>query len=382
MRGLIKLKMKKYLNVLIILLLFMLSNQYVQADFNLTYDINNGLVDRKYKLNNDNIPLFIPEFHVKGIYVSGWAAGSKIMDGLIELVNNSVINTMVIDIKDQDGYLSYYSNVPVANEIGANKRKVKNIQALINKLQKRGIYTIARIAVFKDILLSSKREDLSLWLYNSDTDQTYPSNNWVDPSIKEVWDYNIMLAREAVQIGFDEIQFDYIRYPALGNGDIQVVKPENTSKSTIINQFSQYARNELSDLGVPLSTDVFGLTTTVKDDLGIGQNFTEIANIINIISPMIYPSHYSEGVYGIKFPESEPYNVIRCSLTDAKKKVIGNSNIKIRPWLQDFSMKHKYTYKEVLEQIKAVEDLGIKEWLLWNPSSRYTPEALKYKHFW
>ncbi len=373
--------MKKYLNVLIIFLLFILITQYVQANFNLTYDINNGLIDRKYKLNNDNSRLFIPEFHVKGIYVSGWAAGSKIMENLIELVDNSVINTMVIDIKDQDGYLSYYSNVSLAKEIGANKRKIKNIQALINRLQKRGIYTIARIAVFKDILLSSKKENLSLWLHNTETDERYPSGNWVDPSTKEVWEYNIMLAREAAEIGFDEIQFDYIRYPALGNGSIQVVIPENRSKSTFINQFSQYAKNELSDLNIPLSTDVFGLTTTVKDDLGIGQNFTELANIINIISPMIYPSHYSKGVYDLKIPESEPYKVIYRSLTDAREKTNGMSHIIIRPWLQDFSIKHKYTYKEVLEQIKAVENLGIKEWLLWNPSSKYTVEALRYKNF-
>ncbi len=373
--------MKKYINLLIIFILFIFISQFVQAEFNLTYDINSGLLDRKYKLNNDNLPLFIPEFHVKGIYVSGWAAGSEMMDNLIDLVDNSIINTMVIDIKDQDGHLSYYSNVPLATEIGANKRKIRNIQALINRLQKKGIYTIARIAVFKDMLLSSKKEDLSLWLHNSETDQTYRSNNWLDPSIKEVWDYNIMLAKEAIQIGFDEIQFDYIRYPALGNGHIQAVTPENKSKSTIINQFSQYAQNQLFDFNIPLSTDVFGLTTTVKGDLGIGQNFTEIANIINIISPMIYPSHYSEGVYGIKLPESEPYKVINRSLTDAQKKVIGNRNVNIRPWLQDFSVRHKYTYKEVLEQIKAVEDLGINEWLLWNPSSRYTKEALKQKHF-
>ncbi len=372
--------MKKHY-VLIILLLFILTTQYVQAEFNLIYDINNGLIDRKYKLDNDNSRLFIHEFHVKGIYVSGWAAGSKIMENLIELVNNSIINTMVIDIKDQDGYLSYYSNVPMAKEIGANKRKIKNIQGLIDRLQKNGIYTIARIAVFKDILLASRKEDFSLVLYNSEKDETYRSSNWVDPSVKEVWDYNIMLAREAVKIGFDEIQFDYIRYPALGNGYIQVAIPENTSKSKIINQFSQYAQDELSDLDVPLSADVFGLTTAVKGDLGIGQNFTELANIINIISPMVYPSHYSEGSYGIKLPEGEPYKVIYRSLNDAKEKIIGSSHINIRPWLQDFSIKHKYTYKEVLEQIKAVENLGIKEWLLWNPSSKYTVEALRYKHF-
>ncbi|WP_230867693.1 putative glycoside hydrolase [Iocasia frigidifontis] len=322
----------------------------------------------------DEKKLYLPEFYVKGIYVTGWVAGSEKISALINLVDKTVLNTMVIDIKDQLGHLSYKSNVPLAQEIGANRRKIKNIKALIDELHSRGIYVIGRIVVFKDALLANKRKDLSLKLEQSDN-TIIKSDNWVDPSQKEIWDYNLALAREAVEIGFDEIQFDYIRYPALARKPYQaVVDKEN--KSQYINSFAQYVRDELDLLNTPVSIDVFGLTTAVNDDLGIGQNFKELSNIVQIISPMVYPSHYSAGSYGIPVPDREPYQIIYKSLIDAQEKISDNSNVVIRPWLQDFSLGYKYSLKDVQEQIKAVEKLGLTEWLLWNPSSKYTIETL------
>ena len=136
----------------------------------------------------------------------------------------------------------------------------------------------------------------------------------------------------------------------------------------------------LADLNVPVSIDVFGLTTTVNGDMGIGQNFKELSELVNIISPMVYPSHYSEGVYNIPEPDREPYQVVYRSLDDALKKVNGKEGFIIRPWLQDFSLRSRYTEEDILAQIRAVENLGLKEWLLWNPSSRYT-EEVKDHHF-
>ncbi|MFP4662377.1 MAG: putative glycoside hydrolase [Halanaerobiales bacterium] len=352
----------------------------VKTQFSLTYNLERKLVNQQYRLNEEHT-FYIPDFHVKGIYVTGWAAGSRKMDDLIELVENTVVNSMVIDIKDQDGYLSYISNIPLASEIGANKQKIRNIHALIERLNSKGIYTIARIAVFKDQLLASSKEEYALQLISRETGDTRLSTNWVDPSLKEVWDYNILLARGAVNMGFDEIQFDYIRYPALGDGDIQSIVPDGNEKTIYINSFLEYARKEMAELNIPISIDVYGLTTTVEGDLGIGQDFTQLSNVVNIISPMIYPSHYSTGMYGIAMPEAEPSKVITRSLIDAQKKVAGNENVNIRPWLQDFSLRHRYTQKEVLEQIRAVEELGIKEWLLWSPGSNYTEEALNKSHF-
>lgn len=371
----------KYAIIIFFILLIFLNLHNVHAGLNLSYNIDRGLIERKYNLNSDKIKLYIPEFHVKGIYVTGWAAGSEKMNGLIELAERTVINAMVIDIKDQDGHLTYISDIPLAKEIGANIPKVKNLSALIQRLHSRGIYTIARIAVFKDSLLAQHRRDLALKLYNSENNEISRSNSWVDPANKEVWDYNLMLAKEAIAMGFDEIQFDYIRYPALGNSSTNVLTPEDKPKSYVINGFAKYSKDNLVKEDIPISVDVYGLTTTIKGDMGIGQKFTDLSNIIGIISPMVYPSHYTEGVYGIDIPELEPDRVIYRSLSDARQKINNNEKVVIRPWLQDFSLKYKYTDKEILKQIKAAESLGIKEWLLWNPSSRYTEEAIKDHHF-
>lgn len=368
------------INTIIIIICLFINQHSVQASLDLTYNLNRGLLDRKYTLD-DNTRLFIPEFNVKGIYVSGWSAGSNRINDLINLVDHTIINTMVIDIKDQDGYMSYISNVQTANKIGANKRKIRNVRALIKRLKSKGIHTIARVATFKDALLASKRPDLALKLYNKNINEMKTSTSWVDPADIEVWKYNVSLAREAAEIGFDEIQFDYIRYPALANEPIRAVLPGGKTETYYIKKFASYARDQLADLKKPLSIDVFGLTTTVKGDLGIGQNFKELSGIINIISPMVYPSHYADGTYGIDKPALEPYRLIHRSLNDAQQKVKGEQNVIIRPWLQDFSLKYKYTDKEIREQIRAVENLGIKEWLLWNPSGHYTIEALQNHHF-
>ncbi|MFW6030840.1 MAG: putative glycoside hydrolase, partial [Halanaerobiales bacterium] len=213
-------------------------------------------------------------------------------------------------------------------------------------------------------------------LYHVDSKDIIQSEMWVNPFRKTIWEYNVQVAKDAIEMGFDEIQFDYIRYPAQTGLTLQPLIPEGRAKTTIINDFSDYVLSELAEYNIPVSIDVFGMTTTVKDDLGIGQDFRELAEKYNIISPMIYPSHYSNGIYGIENPTLEPYKLIYRSLSDALKKIDYNEDIIIRPWLQDFTLNDRYTHNEVLEQIKAVEDLGIKEWLLWNPGSNYQKEAL------
>ncbi|NLJ84214.1 MAG: putative glycoside hydrolase [Halanaerobiaceae bacterium] len=389
-------KRKSYF-FLIFFTLFLLNFQNINAGIKLTYSLDNIYPerdlsfgntvidsvdpDREFSLNNSDIELYIPEFYVRGVYVTGWAAGSERMNDLIELVENTILTAMVIDIKDQDGYLSYYSSVPLAQEIGANKRKISNPRALLERLHSKDIYTIARISVFKDDVLARRRRDLALRIYDSENHKIIKDPCWLDPSKKEVWEYNIMLAREAAALGFDEIQFDYVRYPALGNGPLIALAPELRPKSSYINDFVKYSIEALADLDVPVSVDVFGLTTSVRGDMGIGQNFQELCEIVDIISPMVYPSHYSEGVYGIPEPDREPYQVVYRGLLDAQKKVNNKENFIIRPWLQDFSLKSRYTKEDIQAQIKAAESLGIKEWLLWNPGSRYTEEAVKSHHF-
>jgi len=283
---------------------------------------------------------------------------------------------MVIDIKDINGFLSYKSKIGLVSEINSSREKIKDIKKTINRLHNEGIYVIGRIVVFKDKLLARSRPDLALRLHYKNTNKVFISDSWVEPGEKEVHDYNINIAREALLLGFDEIQFDYIRYPALANKPYKVLMDDLLLKEDIINDFVAEAVHKLKYLDKAISIDVFGLTTTVNDDMGIGQNFNKLSKTIDIISPMVYPSHYAPGTYGIKLPENEPYQIVYNSMSDAIKKLSGQKNINIRPWLQDFSLKQKYTSEDILKQIEALKFFNIDEWLLWNPRSIYTEKAL------
>ncbi|MFW6238406.1 MAG: putative glycoside hydrolase [Halanaerobiales bacterium] len=328
------------------------------------------------EINLEYDPLKIPEFLVKGIYVSGWAAGDEAkINRLIQLVNQSELNTMVIDVKDEFGHISYRSDVDMAGFTGANENKISNINQFLRVLKKNNIYTIARITVFKDPNLAKSRPDLSLPIKTSD-DEIVFSREWVDPYLKIVRNYNIDLAKEAYDLGFDEVQFDYIRYPVIRDQERQIFT-YGESKIDNINRFVSQAKKELAEYDRPLSIDVFGLTTSLEGGIGIGQSFRELAEKINIISPMVYPSHYDPGIFGIESPAEEPYKIIKKSIGDARQKTldIDKPDVKIRPWLQDFSLGHRYTEREVIQQIKALDELGIEEWLLWNPGSKYTEEV-------
>ena len=212
----------------------------------------------------------------------------------------------------------------------------------------------------------------------------YKGEAFTSPYLKEVWDYNLRLAEDAARRGFDEVQFDYVRFPSDGTlKDISYPEGHDEDKAvSIISSFVDEAVRWLSPYNVKLSVDVFGLTT-LRDDVGIGQNFKQLIDRVDYISPMIYPSHYWKGSYGYKNPNSAPYEIIRLSLRDAIRKSVDQSQTeavvkeKIRPWLQDFTFGYPpYGATEVRAQIKAANDLGIKEWLLWNPSVRYTKSAL------
>ena len=212
----------------------------------------------------------------------------------------------------------------------------------------------------------------------------YKGEAFTNPYSKEVWDYNLRLAEDAARRGFDEIQFDYVRFPSDGPlRDISYPEGHNEDKAvSLISSFVEEADRRLSQYNVKLSVDVFGLTT-LRDDVGIGQNFKQLIDRADYVSPMIYPSHYYKGSYGYKNPNNAPYEIIRLSLKDAIRKSVDQTQSeavvkeKIRPWLQDFTLGYpSYGAAEVRAQIKAANDLGIKEWLLWNPSVRYTRNAL------
>lgn len=328
-----------------------------------------------------------PEF-IKGIYVSGQKAGiEKYMEELISLADDTEINAMVIDIKNDSGEITYKMELPIAEEIGAGTNYIKDINGLISKLKEKNIYLIARVVAFKDPLLADKKREFSLKNKDGSVFVDKSGDKWVNPYNRQVWDYLVDIGKVAAELGFDEIQFDYIRF-STDSGMKNVTygeDAENKSKMDIITEFTKYACDKLKPLGVFVSADVYGTIIDSKIDAEIvGQDYKSMAEYLDYISPMIYPSHYQEGSYGIEYPDKEPYNLILTALgksNKALKDLDSSTQATVRPWLQDFTatwLKHHAAYgaDEIREQIQAVYDAGYTEWLLWNGSNNYTKEGL------
>ncbi|MGE5529305.1 MAG: putative glycoside hydrolase [Patescibacteria group bacterium] len=314
---------------------------------------------------------------VRGIYATGWTAGStKNFSRLVRFIQETQVNSIVIDVKDDGGTLSYKSLVPLARETGADIAKIKDPRALLRSLNRHGIWPIARIVAFKDPHLARKRPDLAVRNKAGGYWRDRKGMLWVDPNARYVWEYNVAVAKEAVAMGFQEIQFDYVRFTSDGCvSDCVYPYSKGAKKEDVIRDFLAYARAALKPLGIPVSADIFGLVTTAQDDLGIGQLLEKIAASVDIISPMVYPSHYARGSFGLANPDLHPYETVLRGLTDARRRLAQNA-VEIRPWLQDFSLGNPYGRAEIQAQIKAVRDAGLREWIFWNPSNRY--DAAKY----
>ncbi len=330
----------------------------------------------------------IKEYKVKGVYLTGWSAGTeKTINHFINLLNRTELNTLVIDVKDDKGRVSYKSDVPLVNEIKSSQSMIKDIKSLLKKLKDNKIHTIARIVVFKDPVLGEKRPDLAIKTVKGQLWRDRNHAAWLNAYNKDSWRYSIDLAKEAAQLGFDEIQFDYIRFPTDGN--VKIIDYGSLSsgidKTKPINEFLAQAKKELTPFGVPVSADVFGIiTTNIGDVEKIGQDLETISKDIDYISPMVYPSHYGSGQYGISKPDLEPYKIVYKSLSTAKARLdkLPDHKAKIRPYLQDFSAPwlgkgnyKKYNAEDVKTQIKAAYDSGLDEWILWNASNKYSESA-------
>lgn len=315
---------------------------------------------------------------IKGIYATGWMAGSaKWFPRLVQFINETEVNSLVVDVKDDTGAISYQSQVELVNQIKASEIKIKDPKAMIQILYENQIFPIARIVVFKDPFLARKKPEWAVKDIDGGLWKDRKGLNWVDPYNRELWDYIISIAEEAIAIGFQEIQFDYVRFTS--DGDIKrCVYPFNNGDKPedVIQNFLKYARAKLQPYQIPISADIFGLTTSVPDDQGIGQQFEKIVSNVDVICPMVYPSHYAHGTFGLKNPNQQPYETVLKGVSDAKKRLedTGNTTTIIRPWLQDFNLGHHYGRNEIKAQIKAVEDAGLNEWIFWNPSCRYDKE--------
>lgn len=323
----------------------------------------------------------------KGIYVTGPVAGSDKINELIDLVKETELNSMVIDIKNDNGEITYKMEHDLVQEINAGTNYIKDIKGLIKELKEQDIYLIARIVAFKDPLLAENKPEYSLKNTDGSLFRDNAGLGWINPYDERVWDYLVEISLEAIKIGFDEIQFDYIRF-STDSGMKSVdfgPQADEKSKIQIINEFTQYAYEKLSPYAY-VSADVYGAIIDSEIDQEIvGQDYLEIAKYLDYICPMIYPSHYSDGSYGIVYPDLEPYNLILASL-QASKEVLsqveeGTHIADVRPWLQDFTAPwianyQKYGAQQIREQIEGVYDAGYEEWILWNGSNNYTRDGL------
>lgn len=333
------------------------------------------------------VPVVIPVTHidtpklVKAVYVSSWVAGSpKFRDSIIKIIDERELNAIVIDIKDSTGRISF----PVSNEevmkLGAYEKRISDIRWLTNLLHEKDIYIIGRISVFQDPYMTKKKPE---WAITKKSDGTIWKDkkglSFLDPAKPEVHQYILNLALASYEEGFDEINFDYIRYPSDGNiSDINYNLKEGEKRADKIENFFKFISTEIKkDINIPISADLFGLTTEGSDDMGIGQVWEKALPYFDYISPMVYPSHYPSGYAGFKDPNKYPYEVIHRSISSAitRTKAMGEDIEKIRPWLQDFDMGTKYDKTMVMAQIKALNDLGLYSWMFWDPANKYTEEA-------
>ncbi len=337
-------------------------------------------------------PLEHPPEIIKAVYFTGWSAGlNKRVEYLIELAKTTVINSVVFDVKDYSGNISYRVGFPEAKKYGAVRVMIRDVDALVERLHRENIYVIARITCFQDPVLAAARPDLAvqrvsklakgaggpftkdtLWL-------DHKGLAWINPASRPAWDYIVAIAKDALAHGVDEVNFDYIRFPSDGDlkdmyfpgWDVKMAKHE------VIREFFRYLRRELA--GVRISADLFGLAAVNDDDLGIGQVIEDAYATFDYVCPMVYPSHFAKKFLGFANPAERPYEVVNYSIKHAGERLEQAAPAKLRPWLQDFNMGAHYDAAAVTAQIKAVEDaLGPRfaGYMLWSPSNVYTRQAL------
>ncbi len=324
-------------------------------------------------------PLSQPPLAVRAVYVNAWAFGGSRFRDLIRLADTTEVNSFVIDVKDDTGYLTYRSAVPTAVAIGANQQlRARDAAERLRLLHEHGIHPIARIVVAKDPLLAANKPAWSIQDSRGGLWRDRLNFAWVDAYNDSVWVYAAQLAEEAVHLGFSEVQFDYVRFPDEPKSRMATaIFPSRRNSETVRSAVARnlgVLRDRIKPLGVPYTIDVFGMTTNVTVDMGIGQVWEDLISTADVVLPMVYPSHYYQAMYGASHPNSEPYKVVRRALEDGQRRAerMGRETAEIRPYLQAFTLgRPRYTPDHVREQIRAAADIGIHSWVLWNPRSDY-----------
>ncbi len=328
--------------------------------------------------NNKNVNMYLAKFEwlslkekeggVKGIYLNGYDfTNSEKMDSIITILSETKVNTIVLDVKTDNGHVLYDSNLQEVNAL--NNKRVKYDQSLLLEFKKEfNIYLIGRVVAFQDPYFAKNFENSSV--IDSTTNSPYSQNGqyFLDPGDKKARDYILNIAIEACSLGFDEIQFDYIRYPDTNKKDL-IYEDENTYENRIenINSFLRFSKDILNGMGCLVSADIFGYVLQTRADNGIGQHLETIAETVDFISPMVYPSHYSKGSFGYQYPNDFPYEVVSAALNDGINR--GIEKEKIRPFLQGFW----HDSRDVQLNIEAAENKNL-DWIIWNNSSQYEIE--------
>ncbi len=320
------------------------------------------------------LDLGLTPFQARGLYIPfGLLSRPDDVRGLLDLIDRTELNALVVDVKSDAGQLAYVSQVPLAVQLGIGKDRKGwlTLKDLLAEAKARNIYTVARMVVFKDNPLAwnvpdlaAKRADGTIWI---DGEQL----GWANPFREEVWDYNIALAKEVAALGFDEIQFDYLRFPSDGDVTAIVYAEENTlpTRTAALREFVRRMAEALRPYGVFTSADVFGLTVWVEpdSDMGIGQRVADVAPLVDYLCPMVYPSTFRASNLGYTNPSAHPYDVVYRSQQAAAERVPATT--RVRPWLQAYW----YSVDEMLSQKQAADDAGSTGWTFWNAGGVYDP---------
>lgn len=323
---------------------------------------------------------------VKGIYMP--ANKMSKLDELIGMANRTEVNAFVIDVKNDYGYLTFSTDNLYINKLGAVSKtpNIADIEAVMDKVYSANIYPIARIVTFKDNIVGKTEPDRMIKDKEGNVYKTKDGDMWLNPYDKRNWEYILEVCKEAIAVGFKEIQFDYVRFHESMNSE-RVDIPEEISKTEIITEFIAYMYNELKPYGVFVSADVFGTIITSQVDAEIvGQDYKELVKHLDYICPMVYPSHYGPGSFGVQNPDLQPYDIIlksmQASTTLIKQLNRNERRAEVRPWLQDFTatwVKPHQVYgpQQIKEQIDATYDAVLDQWILWNGAANYTEEGLR-----
>lgn len=402
--------------------------------FATTYESVEGIVEtvveniKEEVVDTDNLPIYIPTPEaVKAIYMTQCVVGTpSFRKDLVEIADTTEVNSIIIDVKDYTGKIAFHSSHPELIDSVSDACGAYDMKEFVKMLNEKGIYTIARVTVFQDPFYTTEHPELAIKKASATSTlwTDYKGLSFIDVGARTFWDYIITLSKETYDIGFDEINYDYIRFPSDGNmrdiyypfSERKVVNNPDTGKAEVVEKFFKYLSEEMKDYSTMrvdldgnisttsrpiLSADLFGMITTNKDDLNIGQVLERATPYFDFIAPMVYPSHYPRGFNGWDNPNHNIYGVVKFSMDSAVErmnattttvKTLTNkllstttpiysnkvySQLKLRPWLQDFDYGGNYDIEEVRAQIQATYDAGLTSWMLWSPSNRYTVEALE-----